>query len=101
MDRLKILASGVEAPEQVSDSKVASSRDWIVVVYDHDTISFDEVIFILLLATGCTQAEAEIETWEVHHLGRSVVHNASEQECLRVAEIISTIGIRVEVLKED
>ncbi len=101
MERLAIRNAGIEAPEKSSESKIASSRDWIVLVYDNDQNTMEEVHFILILATGCNQNEAEIETWEVHHLGKSVVHNAGEQECLRVAEIISTIGIRVEVLKED
>ena len=101
MEGLMIWNSGIEAPEKSFSSEVASSRDWIVVVYDNDHNTVEEVSFILMLATGCTEKEAEIETWEVHHLGKSVVHNAGEQECLRVAEIISTIGIRVEVVKED
>ena len=101
MERLIVRSAGIEAPQKISESQVASSRDWIVVVYDNEHNTVEEVTFILMLATGCTDKEAEIETWEVHHLGKSVVHNAAEQECLRVAEIIGTIGIQVEVIKED
>jgi len=72
----------------------------IVVVYDNDTNTFDEVIWILQQATGCTLEEAEMETWEIHHLGKSVVHHASAEECERVASVIRTIGIRVEVLPD-
>ncbi len=72
----------------------------IVVVYDNDTNTVDEVILILQKATGCSLREAEMETWEVHHLGKSVVHHASAEECERVAGIIRTIGIRVEVLPD-
>ena len=72
----------------------------IVIVFDNDKNTFDEVENILVAATGCTHKEAEIETWEVHNLGKSVVHHASEEECLRVASIIRTIGIRVEVQSE-
>lgn len=72
----------------------------IVVVYDNDTNTFDEVIWILQQATGCSLQEAEMETWEVHYLGKSVVHHASAEECERVAAIIRTIGIRVEVLPD-
>ena len=43
-----------------------------------------------------TTDEAYMETWEIDHLGKSVVHRASEAECQRAAEIIATIGIRVE-----
>ena len=51
-------------------------------------------------ATACTLEEAEIETWEVDHLGKSVVHHGGQEECQRVAGIIRTIGIRVEVVEE-
>ncbi|MFZ4508859.1 MAG: ATP-dependent Clp protease adaptor ClpS [Fimbriimonas sp.] len=78
----------------------ANDGDWIVTVYDNDNNTFEEVIAILLLATGCTMEEAQIETWEVHHLGASVVHHGSEDECRRVGRIISRIGIKVVVSQE-
>lgn len=101
MGRLSPLGSTIELPEVGQESEVRPDRGWIVVVYDNDKNSFEEVIMILVLATGCTLEEAEIETWEVHHLGKSVVHSAGEEECRKVAEVIQTIGIRVEVIKED
>lgn len=73
--------------------------DWIVIVFDNPTNTFEEVIGILQKATGCGLEEAEMETWEVHHLGRSVVHHGDLAECDRAAGIISTIGIRVKVDK--
>lgn len=100
MERLS-QANTIEKPQLDSESQVQSGRDYLVVVFDNDFNSIDEVTFIIMLATGCPPNEAEMETWEIHHLGKSVVHNASEQECMRVAEIIATIGIRVEVVKED
>jgi ATP-dependent Clp protease adaptor protein ClpS len=73
--------------------------DWIVVVFDNPVNTFDQVIGILQQATGCSLEEAEMETWEVHHLGRSVVHYGDHPECDRAAAIISTIGIKVKVDK--
>jgi ATP-dependent Clp protease adaptor protein ClpS len=73
---------------------------WIVTVFNNDKNSFDEVISILMAATGCPQAEAEMETWEIHYLGKSVVHHAGEEECHRVARVIARIGIKVEVSEE-
>src|SRR5690349_11136588 len=74
--------------------------DFIVIVFDNPVNSFDEVEDILRLATGCSKREAEIETWEVHHLGKSVVHHGASDECERVASVIRTIGINVEVRME-
>jgi ATP-dependent Clp protease adapter protein ClpS len=73
---------------------------FIVVVYDNDRNTFDQVITVLMQATGCSLREAEMETWEVHHLGRSVVHHGSRDDCEQAAMVIATIGIRVEVLEE-
>ena len=73
---------------------------WVVVVYNNDHNTWDEVIGVLKRATGCTEEEAEIETWEIHNLGRAVVHHGRQEECERVAAIIRTIGIKVDVIDE-
>ncbi len=70
---------------------------WIVTVFNNNYNTWDEVIYILQKATGCSMDEAYIETWEIDNLGQSVVHHGSEKECEKVASIIATIGIRVEV----
>jgi len=91
----------VDLPEQKDrlEERVGGSG-WIVIVYDNDKNTWDEVVMILQKATGCTQQEAEIETWEVDNLGKSVVHHGGQEECNRAAGIIRTIGIRVEVVEE-
>jgi ATP-dependent Clp protease adapter protein ClpS len=73
---------------------------YVVIVYNNDHNTYDEVINILQRATGCTFEEAYIETWEIDHLGKSVVHHGDADECERAAGIIRTIGIQVEV-RED
>ncbi|MBX3096767.1 MAG: ATP-dependent Clp protease adaptor ClpS [Fimbriimonadaceae bacterium] len=69
---------------------------WIVTVYNNETNTYEEVISILRIATGCTTEEAAIETWEIDHYGLCVVHRAGEDECLGVSKVIATIGIGVE-----
>lgn len=88
-------ARSIERPIQVPDRSETASGEWLVIVWNNDTNTFDEVILILQRATGCALAEAEMETWEIHHLGRSIVHHGEQEECERVAAIIGTIGIRV------
>lgn len=80
-----------------SGANLQSTGEWLVIVFDNDVNTFDEVITILQTATGCSLQEAELETWEVHHLGRSIVHHGEQDECRRAAGIIRTIGIRVAV----
>ncbi|MHB8635993.1 MAG: ATP-dependent Clp protease adaptor ClpS [Fimbriimonadaceae bacterium] len=87
-------------PRHETGSEVRGNRDWNVTVYNNDNNTYDEVITILIAATRCSIEEASIETWEIDHLGKSVVHLAEAPECHTVAAVISTIGIRVEVLEE-
>jgi ATP-dependent Clp protease adaptor protein ClpS len=82
------------------DTRQSQQEGYIVIVYDNDVNTWDEVVMILQKATGCSLEEAEIETWEVDNLGKSVVHHGSREECERAAGIIRTIGIRVEVVEE-
>jgi ATP-dependent Clp protease adapter protein ClpS len=81
------------------DSGPDTEGEWLVIVFDNDRNTFDQVISILQKATACSLEEAQMETWEVHHLGRSVVHHADRPECERAAGVIRTIGIKVAVEK--
>lgn len=78
----------------------AGDGGWVVTVFDNDYNTWDEVVSILIRATACPIEEAHMETWEVHNLGKSVVHLGGRDECKRAAAVISTIGIRVTVTKE-
>lgn len=89
--------SAVGAPQVKPADPSTGTGEHIVVVYDNDHNTVDEVIAILIRATGCATQEAVMETWEIHNLGKSVVHHGSAAECERAAAIIATIGIRVEV----
>ena len=73
---------------------------WQVTVYDNDTNTYEEVITVLMIATGCTAEEAYIEAWEIDKYGKCVVHRADEPECHGVADVVGTIGIAVEVSPE-
>ena len=99
----------VITPERVTPTRPRWDEDYdtptkrgghLVIVYDNDVNTYDDVVEVLLKATDCSLEEAEIETWEVDHLGKSVVHHGGKEECNRVAGIIRTIGIRVEVVEE-
>ncbi|MBS1717810.1 MAG: ATP-dependent Clp protease adaptor ClpS [Armatimonadetes bacterium] len=90
----------IERPQEDLQEDVSVHHGWIVRVYNNEHNTYDEVMNILMVATHCDTDEAYLETWEIDHLGSSVVHHGEEQECRRAAGIIGTIGIRVEVLEE-
>lgn len=70
---------------------------WGVTVYNNDTNTYEEVIIVLMAATGCNSEEAYIEAWEIDHYGQCLVHQGSEEVCKAAAKVIAGIGIRVEV----
>jgi ATP-dependent Clp protease adapter protein ClpS len=88
----------LERPELSDLPSDQRDRDWLVIVYNNDFNTWAEVMAILMIATHCDEDEAYIETWEIDHLGKSVVHQSDEDEANAVAEIIRKIGIRVEVV---
>ena len=89
----------LDRPSLASDTNTSSSH-WIVTVFDNEVNTFEEVFNILIRATGCSEEEAAIETWEVDALGKSVVHHGVQDECETAASIIRLIGISVEVSEE-
>ncbi|MFQ3668753.1 MAG: ATP-dependent Clp protease adaptor ClpS, partial [Fimbriimonadaceae bacterium] len=84
----------------VDDGATDAAGPWVVIVYDNDYNTYEEVIAILMKATACSAQEAFIEAWEIDHLGKSVVHHGDREECDRAAAIIAQIGIRVDVAQE-
>jgi len=90
----------IEKPMETDGSGGGSGDYWVVVVFNNEHNTWDEVVDILMTATGCSHPEADMETWEIDNLGKSVVHHGAEQECQDAAEIIRSIGIRVEVAVE-
>jgi len=73
---------------------------YIVTVYNNEHNTYDEVMMILMVATECDAEEAYMETWEIDHLGKSVVHRACEKDCQSVADVIASIGIEVQVSED-
>ncbi len=93
--------AGIELPEKTIEEKKVLGEGWIVTVFNNDTNTYDEVMRVLMIATGCNSEEAYIETWEIDHFGKCVVHKACESECKKAAEVIAMIGIQVEVTPDE
>ncbi len=72
----------------------------MVVIYNNDHNSMDEVVAILMKATGCSADEAYIEMWEAHTYGKAPVHFSTRTECEIVASMIGTIGVKTQVRPE-
>jgi len=70
-----------------------TAQPWRVVLYNDETHSFEEVIFQVIKATGCTMAQAEAVVWKVHMEGKAAVFEGTFEDCFRVQAILGEIGL--------
>jgi ATP-dependent Clp protease adapter protein ClpS len=84
---------------EIQDPLSGTNR-WKVTVFDNDHNTSEEVLAVLILATGCDREEAELEIWEVEAYGKAAVHFAQREECETAASMIGKIGVRTEVCPE-
>lgn len=84
----------------LDDSPSQAADRWQLIAFNNETNTYLEVIVVIMLATGCSESEAYDTTWEIDHFGQAVVMTNSQSECRRAGEIVSSIGIRVEINPE-
>ncbi len=70
---------------------------YMVVLFNDDYHTFDEVINQIIKATGCSREKAERHTWEVHNKGRSVVFDGELLKCIRVSSVLEEIQLKTEI----
>ncbi|MBC8063383.1 MAG: ATP-dependent Clp protease adaptor ClpS [Chlorobia bacterium] len=92
------MSQTIQLPEILNPG--TQSGGWMVLMYNNDHTMMDEVIEILMRATGCDMQEAYIEMWEAHTFGKASVHFSSKEECDDAAATISSVGIKTEVTLE-
>lgn len=101
MGRLKLALPGtIESPRSIEEP-IGGGERWKVTVFDNDVNTYEEVIEVLIMATGCCREEAYCEAWEIDHFGKSDVHFGGHEECQGVAKLVGTIGIEVAVSAEN
>lgn len=71
-------------------------KPYIVIVYNDDYHTFEQVEVQLQKATGCTLEKAEAFAMEIHTTGRSVVFAGEAEKCERVASVLREIKLQVE-----
>ena len=92
------MSQTLSVPE-IADGSTGRGR-WMTTIFNNEANSMDQVVRVLMRATGCDEEEAEIEMWEAHTYGKAPVHFASRTECEKAAEVIGSIGVRTEVTPE-
>lgn len=72
---------------------------WVVILYNDDWHPYDQVVFQVQKATGCSLEKAVWITQEAHTTGRAVAFSGSLEECERVAAVLRAIKLQVETDK--
>jgi ATP-dependent Clp protease adaptor protein ClpS len=85
--------------ERTQRTPPGSDGPYMVILYNCDCHTFEQVEQQLQKATGCNQEKAEAFAMEVHTQGRSVVYSGSDEECEKVANILRSIKLQVETDK--
>jgi len=69
---------------------------YVVILYDDDYHSFEEVIVQIQRATGYEIERCVHIMLEAHTTGRAITYTGSEADCERVARILRQIRLQVE-----
>lgn len=85
------------APEVEVDVAEKVQLPWRVLLFNDDIHTFEEVIFQVVKATGCSYAEAERHAWTVHTEGKSNVYEGEFEACFRVQNILREIELVTQI----
>jgi ATP-dependent Clp protease adaptor protein ClpS len=91
--------SPVETPEveDLESTETEVSPPWMTILHNCDCHTFDQVVKQLMKAIACTEERGWELAWQVHNTGKAVVKVGSETECVRVGNILASIGLIVTV----
>ena len=87
------------SPWSHTRSPESKGQLYSVRIIDNNVNTYEQVITITMRALGLTFEQAYSVAWTVDHEGSCQVCVAEEQEASRIANVIRTIGIEVEVEK--
>lgn len=90
---------GRPVPETVEEPATVVGPPWMTILHNCDCHTFEQVVRQLMKAIGCSEAEGWEIAWRVHDTGKAVVKVGSEEECVRVGDILAEIGLEVTVIQ--
>jgi len=92
-----LISLEVERPK--IDEKVSTTTDfpYIVILFNDDYHSFDEVIIQLIKALKCDINTAKNFAFQAHINGKTAIYNGSLAKCLQITSILAEIGLNTEI----
>ena len=88
-------------PEQVVEDVTsdALAPPWLTILHNCDCHTFEQVVRQLQKAIACTEEKGWEIAWQVHNTGKAVVKAGPETECVRVGNVLASIGLVVTVVQ--
>ena len=81
--------------ETITEERI--NTPWRVILYNDEIHTFEEVIFQLIKATGCSIDEARNHAWTAHQKGKAAVYEGDFEDCFRVQGILREIQLVTEI----
>jgi len=93
------LGGPVETPdvEEIEGTDAAVAPPWMTILHNCDCHTFEDVVKQLMKAIACSEDKGWELAWQVHNTGKAVVKVAPETECVRVGNVLASIGLVVTV----
>jgi len=93
------LGSPIETPEveEIARTDVLAAPPWMTILHNCDCHTFEEVVKQLMKAIACSEDRGWELAWQVHNTGKAVVKVGPEAECVRVGNVLASIGLVVTV----
>lgn len=82
----------------LEDEEVSVGISSKVVLYNDNWHTFDEVIFQLVKALGCTYEKARGYAFEVHVKGKCIVYTGDMKDCLKVSSVLEEIALNTQII---
>lgn len=85
--------------EEVERTEAVASPPWLTILHNCDCHTFEQVVRQLMKAIACSEEKGWEIAWQVHNTGKAVVKVGPEPECVRVGNILASIGLVVTVVQ--
>ena len=85
--------------EEITGTGTQVAPPWMTILHNCDCHTFEQVVKQLQKAIACSEAEGWEIAWQVHNTGKAVVKIGPEPECVRVGNILASIGLVVTVVQ--
>jgi ATP-dependent Clp protease adapter protein ClpS len=98
-ERPRLHAETTESPQvdELDATDVQVAPPWMTILHNCDCHTFEEVVKQLMKAIACSEERGWELAWQVHNTGKAVVKVGAETECVRVGNVLASIGLVVTV----